>query len=111
MRRIIVSLLVFLSVNSYADDVQEDLGTSAIIEIVEKDNKLDLCVEEYIKKQSRPHAKIVQDTLYDLIHNFDNIISRIYGKKQANKEIAYEEKVETLARLQCEVYHEIGELK
>lgn len=129
MRRIIFSLLLAISVNSYAESSELNIETftpldisnlfdkSNIIEIdglinlVEKEEKIRICVEDYIKKQSKSYAKIAQNNLYDLIHNFDKITSRIYGKKAPAGNISYDEKIETLAKVQCEAYYTIGVLK
>jgi hypothetical protein len=118
MRRIIFSLLVLLSLNSYADEVElppeESLDPVEIvqpIEIVEKDNKIGYCVHDYVKKQSRSYAKIAQGNLYDLIHNFTKISKKIYGKKPIEDNVAHDEKLEALAKIQCEAYYEIGVLK
>ena len=118
MRRIIFSLLVLLSLNSYAEEVElpleESLDPVEIVqpvEIVEKENKIGYCVHDYVKKQSRSYAKIAQGNLYDLIHNFNKIAKKVYGKKPAEDNIAHDEKLEALAKIQCAAYYEIGVLK
>jgi hypothetical protein len=129
MRRIIFSLLLAFSVNSYAEssdqiietftplevsqlfDKDRTIGVEGLIDLIEKEEKILVCVEDYIKKQSKTYAKIAQNNLYDLIHNFDKITSRIYGKKPPVADISYEEKIEALARVQCEAYYTIGVLK
>jgi len=55
--------------------------------------------------------KKVQDNLYNLIHNFDNIVSKINGKKTSLDNVPYVEKLEALAKVQCEAYYAIGVLK
>ena len=119
MRRIIFSLLVLLSLNSYADDEidlppENALNPVEIVQpvmIVEKENKIGYCVHDYVKKQSRSYAKIAQGNLYDLIHNFNKIAKKVYGKKPAEDDITHDEKLEALAKIQCEAYYEIGVLK
>lgn len=122
MRGLLFSLLILFSVNSYADppveetipivnaevpedkqDVQEEVKTPP-----DKDNKISMCVEDYVKKQNRPHARNAQDNLYNLIHNFDKIALRIFGKKSAGDNKSQEEKIEALAKVQCEMYYDIG---
>jgi hypothetical protein len=76
-----------------------------------KEAKIKVCVEDYIAKQSRPYAKIMKETLYGLIRNFDNILLKLYGKKQAVDEVSYDEKIEVLAHVQCEAYYNMGILK
>jgi hypothetical protein len=129
MRRIIFSLLLAFSVNSYAEssdlnietlnpievsnlfDKSNSIGLEGLIDLVEKEEKIRVCVEDYIKKQTKSYAKIAQNNLYDLIHNFDKITSRIYGKKPPEDDIPYDEKIEALAKVQCEAYYTIGVLK
>lgn len=128
MRRIIFSLLLVFSAASFADtydlnteipplevsrlyDKDNEIKIDDLIDFIDKEIKISKCVEEYIKKQSRTYAKIVKNNLYDLIHNFDKIVSKIYGKKPSEDDISYDEKIEALAQVQCEVYHTIGTLK
>lgn len=130
MRRIIFSLLVLFSANALsieADSLATSLGSALEVnalfdsqkivslddleDLFDREEKINQCVEDYIKRQSKSYAKIVQHNLYDLIHNFDRIASKIYGKKQTGTDIPYEEKIELLARIQCDVYHAIGTLK
>ncbi len=121
MRRIIFSLLVLLSLNSYADEIDlppenalnpvEIVQPAEVVQIVEKENKIGYCVHDYVKKQSRSYAKIAQGNLYDLIHNFKKITKKVYGKKPTEDDITHDEKLEALARIQCEAYYEIGVLK
>mgnify|MGYP003487734149 CR=1 FL=1 len=129
MRRIIFSLLVLFSVNAYPSedeplvtkisslevnavfDSQRTATTDGLEDFIDREEKVGQCVDDYIKRQSKSYGKIVQHNLYDLIHNFDKITSKIYGKKQTGADIPYEEKIEILARIQCDVYHAIGTLK
>lgn len=129
MRRIIFSLLFAFSINSYAEssdqnietftpveisnlfDKSDSIGIEGLIDLIEKEEKIKVCVDDYIKKQTKSYAKIAQNNLYDLIHNFDNIVSRVYGKKPTEGNITYDEKIETLAKVQCEAYYTIGVLK
>ena len=76
-----------------------------------KEAKIATCIEEYIKKQSTSYTKIVQNNLYDLIHNFNNVVSKIYGKKKLIDETPYEDKIAALAASQCETYYNLGVLK
>ena len=93
-------------------DKENSFSLDGLPDLVEKEEKIKICVDEYIKKQSKSYAKIAQQNLYDLIHNFDKIISRIYGKKKADVDnIPYDEKLEALAKTQCEIYYTMGILK
>jgi hypothetical protein len=128
MRRIIFSLLLVFSASSFADtydlnieftpievirlyDKDNEIKVDGLIDFIDKEIKISKCVEEYIRKQSRTYAKIVKNNLYDLIHNFDKIVSKIYGKKPSDDDISYDEKIEALGQVQCEVYYTIGTLK
>lgn len=104
MRRIIFSLLLVCSLNlAIASDLPTDPA--------DKEEKISSCVDEYVKKQSKSYARIVKNNLYDLMNNFDRITSRIYGKKESADEVPYEDKIEALARVQCEAYYTMGVLK
>jgi hypothetical protein len=131
MRSIVFSLLLVCSLNSFAKGTELPPELPAITEVqvsqlfdeqffpnitdlvdfVDREEKITVCVSEYIKKQSKSYSKIVQNNLYDLIHNFDRITSKIYGKKQSADEIPYEDKIEALGRVQCEAYYKMGVLK
>jgi hypothetical protein len=67
-----------------------------------KQEQVDRCVEEYIRKQSKSYARIVQNNLYNLM--------QALGKVD-NNSITYDEKIETLAKIQCETYYKLGVLK
>jgi hypothetical protein len=90
---------------------QNPIDISTLPDLVDKEEKVSACMEEYIKKQSRSYSRIAQNNLYDLIHNFERITSMIAGKKTSRDTIPQEEKLEVLARLQCEAYYTIGVLK
>lgn len=86
-------------------DVTFSVDENTLTDFIDKEEKIDKCVEEYIKKQSKSYAKIAQNNLYDLIHNFNKITSKIYGKIPPKDDILYNEKIEVLAKVQCEVYY------
>jgi len=92
-------------------DEQNVISVEGLSDLVDREDKVNACIDSYIKKQSRSYARIVQNNLYDLIHNFDRITSKIYGKKPEMDEISYDEKLEALARVQCEAYYNMGVLK
>lgn len=125
--RILISLLLVFSSNAFAKTdapievtpiqvhqmfaEQFALDLADLPDLVERENKIASCMDDYVKKQSKSYSKIVQHNLYDLIHNFDNIASKVYGKKPKKDSISYEEKIEALAKVQCETYNAIGALK
>jgi hypothetical protein len=84
---------------------------SALPDLVDKEEKVSECMEAYIKKQSKSYSRNAQNNLYDLIHNFDKVASKIYGKKAEGDDIPIQDKVEALARLQCEAYYTLKILK
>jgi hypothetical protein len=90
------------------DDKQ---NTEALVDLIDKEEKVSACMQEYTKKQSKSYSKIAQDNLYGLIRNFDGIVAKIYGKKGLPDDIPYEEKIELLARVQCDAYYKMGILK
>lgn len=91
--------------------LDETQNTAALLDLVDKEEKVSACMQEYIKKQSRSYSKIAQENLYGLIHNFDSIVAKIYGKKGLPDDISYDDKIELLARVQCEAYYKMGILK
>lgn len=125
MRRIIFSLLILYSSNLFAGDIdqppeivilrlfedRQSVDVKNLPDLVDKEIKISACVDDYIRQQSKTYAKIVKNNLYDLIHNFDRIASKIYGKKQEVDEMSYEDKIGALAIVQCEAYYTIGVLK
>jgi hypothetical protein len=131
MRRIILSLLLLFSSALFAkgNDIlndaivitplqinqffNEESASDILIlsDIIDKEEKVSSCVQEYVKKQSKSYTKIAQGNLYDLIHNFDSILSRIHGKKGLPNDTPYKEKLDALAQVQCEAYYKMGILK
>ena len=128
MRKTIFLLLLICSCNVFSNKIPEqepvisvlqvhgmfseyNISTTGIFDIVDKEEKVSACTLDYIKKQSKSYLKAAQGNLFDLLHNFDNIVSKIYGKKGLPDNIPYEEKVELLAKVQCETYYKIGVLK
>lgn len=126
MRILIASLLLVCSINVFAKSsqvVQEmltpiqigkmfiDDNNKMLFNIIQKEEKVLQCIDEYIKKQNKSYAKMAQENLYNLIHNFDAILSKIYGKKEIPDDMPYEEKLELLAKVQCEAYYKLGVLK
>jgi hypothetical protein len=92
-------------------DKQTVISTVGLIDIVDKIEKIESCVEEYKKNQSKSYSKIVQNNLYDLMNNFDKILLKIYGKKPQSDKISYDEKLNVLANLQCKAYYKMEVLK
>lgn len=88
-----------------------NIDIATLPDLVSREEKVHSCMQEYIKRQSRSYSRIVQSNLYDLIHNFDRAAARISGKKPATDNITHEEKIEALARVQCEAYYAIRVLK
>jgi hypothetical protein len=131
MRRITFSLLLICSLNTLARgaDLPIDSDMTSIQinqlfvektavkkneyqDLVAKEEKVDICIDNYISKQEKSYAKIAQNNLYDLIHNFSKVVSGIYDNKKPVKDnITYEEKLEILANVQCEAYYAMGILK
>lgn len=130
MRKVLLSILIFYSLNISAKDINTYpdadisplqisqlfdekivLNISNFQDLVIKEEKINACIFTYIEKQTKSFSKITQNNLYDLINSFDRIISKIYGKKLDIDNISYEEKIEALARVQCETYFYMNILK
>jgi anaerobic ribonucleoside-triphosphate reductase len=119
-------LLLFCSINAIASehglvileaiyihqifDEQNRVDISKLPDFVIKEDKINKCIEEYIRRQSKSYAKNVQSNLYNLIYNFDSVLSSFLGKKLKDN-ISLEEKIEMLAKMQCDAYYAIGILK
>jgi hypothetical protein len=117
LKGIIVTLCLLIGAHLHAEEIHDLPSVSASVDdpgVLMNPNKEELvssCVREYIKKQSKSYTKIVQGNLYDLIHNFDRVTSRIYGNPGKTDNIPYSEKIKTLAQIQCKVYFNMGMLK
>lgn len=92
-------------------DSEVKLNLSDLNDLIDKETKITYCVDEYIRKQTKSYSKIVQINLYNLLNNFDRITSTLYNKKAHQDTISHEDKIETLASVQCELYYNIGLLK
>ena len=110
MRRLLLPLLLFCSLSVFADEPDNYVDPIVPTDTV-KEEKISKCVDEYIKKQSKSYSKIAQANLYALIHDFDSIVAKIYGKKGLPDDIPYAEKIELLAKVQCDAYYKMGVLK
>ena len=110
MRSFLFLLLLLCSLNSFADEPDNYVEPIIQVDTV-KEEKISKCVDDYVKKQSKSYSKVAQANLYALIHDFDSIVAKIYGKKVLPDDIPYAEKIELLARVQCEAYYKMGVLK
>ena len=84
---------------------------SDLVDFVDREDKVLLCVQTYIQKQSKSYSKIVQENLFNLMHDFTNVVNSMYGKKSTQDIIPYGEKIEILAKIQCEAYYKMDMLK
>lgn len=87
------------------------MSTIGLLDIVDKEEKTAICMQAYVKKQAKTYLQTAQSNLFNLIHDFDNLVAKIYGKKGLPDNIPYDEKIAVLARLQCEAYYKMGVLK
>lgn len=71
----------------------------------EKNAKISQCVKDYIEKQSQSSRQRVQRNLYDLLHNFDSVVSRLNNKKIIPDNTSFQERLEAVAKLQCELFY------
>lgn len=110
MRSFLFLLLLLCSLNLFADEPDNYVEPIMQVDSV-KEEKISKCIDEYKKKQSKSYSKIAQANLYALIHDFDSIVARIYGKKGLPDDIPYAEKIELLAQVQCDAYFKMGVLK
>lgn len=90
---------------------QQIPNITTMVDVEDRENKVSVCVTNYIEKQSKSYAKVVKNNLYDLIRNFDRIASQLYGKRVLADDTPYQEKIEALAKVQCEAYYTMGMLK
>lgn len=92
-------------------ELQNPVDIENLPDLVDRTERVDQCMVEYIQRQSRSYAKSVQGNLYDLLHNFDRIASKIYGKTPPADGITHQQKVEALAKIQCEAYYVIKQAR
>lgn len=71
----------------------------------ERETKISQCVKDYIEKQSRSSRQRVQRNLYDLLHNFDGVVSRLNNKRIIPDNTSFQERLEAVAKLQCELFY------
>lgn len=130
MRRIVFLLLLISSCSIFARNADREIelvitssqvhrlfvaeysiSTTGLFDVIDKEEKVEVCIRDYIKKQSKSYLRIAQSNLFDLMNNFDTVVSKLYGKKVLPDDIPYEEKVEALAKVQCDAYYRMGVLK
>lgn len=87
------------------------ISTTGLLDIIDKEEKVEVCIRDYIKKQPKSYLRIAQSNLFDLMNNFDTVVSKLYGKKALSDNIPHEEKIEALATVQCDAYYKMGVLK
>lgn len=92
-------------------DLEYTEEITSLVDFIDKEEKVNVCVQLYIEKQTKSYARVVQENLYDLIHNFEKIASKVQGKKPDKDTISFDEKISALARVQCETYYKMGVLK
>lgn len=88
-----------------------EVDVSSFEDLVNREEVIDRCIDEYKKSRSRSYMKSVQSNLYDLIHNLDRVTSKIYGEKPPADNVSLEEKIGALAKIQCEAYYTLGIIK
>lgn len=80
--------------------------------LIDREVKVNKCITEYLEKNSKTYAKIVQDNLYDILNNIGRVEAKIYGRKYTETDrVARDKKLAALAKVQCEAYYAVGELK
>ena len=77
----------------------------------ERESKISQCVKDYIEKQSRSSRQRVQRNLYDLLHNFDGVVSKLNNKRIIPDNTSFQERLEAVAKLQCELFYNSKILK
>lgn len=82
-----------------------------VFDFNDRSEKIESCIEDYKNKQSKSYMRVAQGNLFDLIHNFDNLVSKLYGKRGLKDTVSYDEKIALLAKLQCDTYYKMGVLK
>ncbi len=103
-------LITPIQINKLFSD-EYKISLDGLFDVVDKEEKVLTCTQEYIKKQSKTYLKFAQNNLYELMNNFDGVVSKLTGKKASPDNTPYEDKVELLAKVQCEAYYKMGVLK
>lgn len=130
MRKLLFLLSLLCTMSAYAEtkDIVEEfivspllvnriydksftIDSKSLVDLIDKENKVSACIKNYIETQSKTYGKRVQSNLYDLMHNFDKIISKISGKKSSSEDVPFEDKIEALAKVQCDAYYSLNALR
>jgi hypothetical protein len=69
-------------------DSKSILTIVGIQDLITREEKIKICVSEYIEKRTKTYAKIPQVNLYDMMHNFGRVVSRIYGSKVEKDDVS-----------------------
>lgn len=88
----------------------QNMDIRKLPDVLETETKISNCMVDYISRQSKSYAKRVQNNLYDLMYNFDGVIDKMLGKRQKENP-SLDDKLETLARMQCDLYYKMGILR
>lgn len=107
--KILLYFLLLISTIVHSQESNEISASEIISTQVNRYNLINECIDKYVEKKAKTSAK-VKINLYDLIYNFDKIDSRLRGKKQTSDSVSFDDKVGTLAKIQCEAYYNIGVL-
>lgn len=126
----LVVVLLFASVSAFAEGsdvmyvvvkplnvlqlftMQTQLNKDSLPDYVKREADVTECISDYVKRQSKSYSKVVQNNLYDLIHNFNRVVSRIHNNKAPLPDsVSYTEKIIALGQIQCNAYYAIGALE
>lgn len=126
MRRILSVLILCVTSITVAAESQigdfDSLRVNALFElyqspdiydardILDKQDRIDRCIEEYKTKRPRRSVSVVQDKLYDMIYNFDQVVERLKGRSPGKDRVPDTEKIAALAVIQCETFYSMGVL-
>lgn len=110
MKKYFIYFIVFLSLIFITNNHYNVFASSPKPEALDKEFKIQSCINDYIKNQRKSYIVSVQDDLYYLMNDFDKIIKKLDGKPTRST-VSREEKLSQLAKMQCETYYSLGALK
>ena len=109
MRKIACIIMLLFSFIASADEVE--VTEVPNLEVIQQQQKIESCIVKYVEDQRKSYTRAAQDNLYDMVNNFDRIMSKLRGEKVEVDSTPREEKLLALAKMQCEAYSKLGALK
>lgn len=108
MRIAILVISLLFCTHLKAQDLQEEPFRHeplVDLEIEEKNRKVNECIDEYLGRNPKSYSRIIKNRLYELLDDVGNTF------KGSREDVPFKERLEALAKVQCELYYNINLLK